>query len=617
MPSAPEFRRRVLALSLCVCSVGNFVLANTAHSQRPRTNIPAPGARRIARQVLPSVVLITLEGGCFGSGFFVTNDLIATNKHVLDCGGRGTISIAGSRRTFPITASWSDPQHDLALVRVTGANTQPLVISARGWPIVGDDIYVAGNPEGLEGTFSRGIVSGLRRSEGLIQFDASISPGSSGGPVIDGRGQVIGVAVASVRQGQNLNFAVPAQYLRVLLERARLVAPDSSGVSETRRRSTPSATTPANPVNPALRAWESNPDWVRYVSAIIGDTAVKDELKVLLDAGLGVNARDRRSRTALHMAAMLGQVELARYLVAKGADINAADAEGRTPLMIAASLGGFDTFKGMTSPWESFWTEPLCRVDADRTATRHNEEVMQWYAMWQAERPMTLFLLEAGADVNAVTRVGQTALDYAAMGGLTDFDELLRRTGRLRNESECALKLADAPALRGFKLGMSLREVTARFHRFTMPETDSCGRLNLDFNEARGALSSLALRPRELTGISRLRLTFVDERLAYIRVTYARESTVSNPQEFRAALSASLSLPDKWRVTGGGDNWDHAHVIGCDGFKVMAGYLVGPYVELHDVEALQTLLRRKADEEAKRRREAEREQERRKREFKP
>jgi hypothetical protein len=165
---------------------------------------------------------------------------------------------------------------------------------------------------------------------------------------------------------------------------------------------------------------------------------------------------------------------------------------------------------------------------------------------------------------------------------------------------------------------MSLREVTARFRKFTMPETDPCGRLNLDFNEEWGTLKNLALKPEELTSISRVRLTFVDGRLAYVRVTYSREGAVSSPQEFRAALSDSLSLPGKWRVTGGGgDNWDQAHVVGCDGFKVMAGYWVGPYVELHDVETLRTVLQRKMDEEVRQRGEAERERERRKREFKP
>jgi hypothetical protein len=317
------------------------------------------------------------------------------------------------------------------------------------------------------------------------------------------------------------------------------------------------------------------------------------------------------------MAAAFGQVELFRYLARRGSlDLNAMDAEGRTPLMIAAGLGGFN-FKGMTSPWERFWTELLCRPEVDRTSPSYSEDLTQWFALWQAERTLALFLLGAGADVNAVDKEGRTALDYAATGGLTDFEQLIRQTGRLREQSVCALKPAESPMLRGFRLGMSLREVMARFRKFTMPEANSCGRLNLEFIEGRGTLKNLALKPEELRGMSRVRLTFIDERLAYLRITYTRESGASNPSEFRAALSGTLSLPGKWRVTGGGDNWDHAYVIGCDGFKVMTGYLAGPYVELHDVEALRTMLKRKVDEEGRQRREAEQEQERRKREFKP
>src|SRR5208283_140038 len=70
-----------------------------------------------------------------------------------------------------------------------------------------------GNPEGLEATFSKGIVSAIRPQAGLLQIDAPISSGSSGGPVVDKRGEVIGLAVSSLIEGQNLNFAVPIRYV--------------------------------------------------------------------------------------------------------------------------------------------------------------------------------------------------------------------------------------------------------------------------------------------------------------------------------------------------------------------------------------------------------------------
>lgn len=88
-------------------------------------------------------------------------------------------------------------------------------------PKVGSAVYVIGSPKALEGTFSTGVVSAIRELEGrsFLQVSAPISGGSSGGPVLNSEGAVIGVAVATLRDGQNLNFAVPARYLSDLMNK--------------------------------------------------------------------------------------------------------------------------------------------------------------------------------------------------------------------------------------------------------------------------------------------------------------------------------------------------------------------------------------------------------------
>lgn len=86
-----------------------------------------------------------------------------------------------------------------------GALARPLTLAKSNRIAVADVVYVAGNPEGLEGTFSQGIVSALRGRD-YVQITAPISHGSSGGPVLNSRGEVIGVAVVAIEEGQNLNF---------------------------------------------------------------------------------------------------------------------------------------------------------------------------------------------------------------------------------------------------------------------------------------------------------------------------------------------------------------------------------------------------------------------------
>jgi len=140
---------------------------------------------------------------------------------------RGTLRTVGGRKlTFHISHVLQiDERSDLALLGIYDAFNVPipsLQLDGRADLSVGETIYAFGNPEGLTGTMSPGIVSaGLRntRDRNLLQISAPISSGSSGGPVVDSRGQVVGVALGSLKEGQNLNFAVHASTVRLFLNR--------------------------------------------------------------------------------------------------------------------------------------------------------------------------------------------------------------------------------------------------------------------------------------------------------------------------------------------------------------------------------------------------------------
>ena len=112
-----------------------------------------------------------------------------------------------------------DKSVDLILLKVSGLNRTALKI-ATGSVSPGQEIYVIGSPKGLPASISDGIISGLRDFEGynLIQITAPISPGSSGGPVLNSNGEIIGVSVGQFKDGQNLNFAIPKSNLELLIK---------------------------------------------------------------------------------------------------------------------------------------------------------------------------------------------------------------------------------------------------------------------------------------------------------------------------------------------------------------------------------------------------------------
>ena len=181
----------------------------------------------IAEKALAATVYLEMKDSNgktlgFGSGFFVKSNLIATNYHVIAGAASGTAKLVGKYTTYKIEG-WTatDENNDLALLKVSAYGIKPLPLGNSNVVKIGDMVYVAGNPKGLEGTFSDGIISSRRDkyTKERFQMTAPISPGSSGGPVLNGNGEVIGVSVAAHRDldAQNLNFAIPSNYLKTLL----------------------------------------------------------------------------------------------------------------------------------------------------------------------------------------------------------------------------------------------------------------------------------------------------------------------------------------------------------------------------------------------------------------
>lgn len=179
----------------------------------------------LVKRIKPSAVAVeTFDGRgntlSRGSGFFVANDKIITNKHVIEKSSRAEIHLANGKK-FPVKGVLAiDGEGDLALlkVEVPAAMAVPLPIIQRV-PLEGESIVVIGNPYGLEGSVSNGIVSAVREISGygkIIQITAPISPGSSGSPVVNMFGQVIGIATLQAAEGQSLNFAVPSERIAQL-----------------------------------------------------------------------------------------------------------------------------------------------------------------------------------------------------------------------------------------------------------------------------------------------------------------------------------------------------------------------------------------------------------------
>jgi tetratricopeptide (TPR) repeat protein len=190
--------------------------------------LTVPNLKDLVGTVQQSVVTVVnydVDGDItsIGSGFFIsTNGVLLTNLHVLDGAYNAVIKTREGKQYDVTTVMAKSQVVDLIKVRVDipASEVTPVVL-AREAPVVADSIFVVGSPMGLEQTVSEGIISAVREVPGggnVLQLTAPISRGSSGGPVLNRKGEAIGVVTFQAAKGQNLNFAISVDALEMLSE---------------------------------------------------------------------------------------------------------------------------------------------------------------------------------------------------------------------------------------------------------------------------------------------------------------------------------------------------------------------------------------------------------------
>jgi hypothetical protein len=185
-----------------------------AQSVPARKDIPA--IAKSANGSIVSIVMSDKDGKAIGqgSGFFVSKDgLVVTNYHVIAEGSSAVVKLPDGAFYVVDGLATFDKERDVAIIKVHGQNFRTLTLGNSDRVQVGEEVVAIGNPLSLESTVSNGIVSGIRTSEDLggkfLQITTPISPGSSGGPLFNMAGDVVGITTMYLKGGENLNFAIP------------------------------------------------------------------------------------------------------------------------------------------------------------------------------------------------------------------------------------------------------------------------------------------------------------------------------------------------------------------------------------------------------------------------
>jgi hypothetical protein len=183
-----------------------------------------PAIAKLANGAVVSIIMSDKNGKAVaqGTGFIISRDgRIVTNYHVIEEGSSAIVKLPDGAFYLVDGVLASDKARDVAVIKAHGTNFRKVALGNSNQLQVGEGVVAIGNPLSLEATVSNGIVSGIRTSEELggklLQITTPISPGSSGGPLFNMSGEVIGITTLYLRGGENLNFAIPINDVKPLL----------------------------------------------------------------------------------------------------------------------------------------------------------------------------------------------------------------------------------------------------------------------------------------------------------------------------------------------------------------------------------------------------------------
>jgi S1-C subfamily serine protease len=316
----------------------------------------------VYRKNIPSVVNVTSRAMTFdffyglvpqegqGSGFVIDKDgHILTNYHVIADARQVEVTLH-NRKKYKATVVGSDPAHDLAVIQIKAPDLVPAVLGDSRNLQVGQKVYAIGNPFGLAGTMTRGIVSSIRpvrepngaMIDEAIQTDAAINPGNSGGPLMNWHGEVIGIntmILSSVGQNAGIGFAIP-------INTAKAVLNDLMTLGRVRRPALGVTTIPISPeladeiglpIDYGLLVVQVTPGGSADLAGLRGGTerAYLGNIPIMLGGDLIVAIDDEKVQDQQDLAQMMNNhragdtVKVTIYRNKKKMDVNVALGEAR------------------------------------------------------------------------------------------------------------------------------------------------------------------------------------------------------------------------------------------------------------------------------------------------